>query len=194
MNDEENLAALLARLNAGETEALNEWWERYGSALCRRAHNRLKMRGLHVSVESMDVCQSILLRLVTRIGEGKQAPIDNLEMYLDRAVTNEIRDLLDRMLADRRDRRRVVGNGLEGVDLASDDTTPSQRAFLNEVSAMLREELPPADWQVWELRRQGRTWPEIADQVGEKADSLRIRLERELTRIWKQRGLGDETG
>jgi RNA polymerase sigma factor (sigma-70 family) len=189
--DNEDIDPLLVQLNSGQTEALSELWQRYGPALRRRARNRLKMRGLHMSVESMDVCQSIMLRLMKRIGSGEQKPIDNLEAYLDRALINEIKDLLAKVLADRRDRRRVAQQGLDGVDAASDDTTPSQRAFLNEVSAIVQEELHPEARQIWELRRQGKSWPEIAALLGKNPDALRSRLDRELVRIQKKRGLGN---
>jgi hypothetical protein len=47
-------------------------------ALQRRARNRLEMRGLLFSVESMDVCQSILIRLVKRIRDGEHSPINDI--------------------------------------------------------------------------------------------------------------------
>ncbi len=193
MDDEAKLKMLVARLNAGEEAALNELWSTYGLALQRRARNRLEMRGLRFSVESMDVCQSILIRLVKRIREGKHSPINDIGAYLNRALKNEINNVLDNVVAGRRDHRRIAQQGLDGVDLAGDDTSPSQRALLNEVFAIVREELIPSDRHVWELRGRGMTWVEIGAVVGQNADSLRIRLERELQRIHRQRGWGDET-
>jgi RNA polymerase sigma factor (sigma-70 family) len=193
MDDQAKLKTLVARLNAGDEEALNELWAEYGDALRRRVRNRLKTRGLQVSVESMDVCQSVLQGLVKRIRVDEHEPIENIMGYLVRAAMYKIEDVGDKEKADRRDHRRIVQQGLDGLDLASDDTSPSQRALLNEVFAIVREELTPSDTHVWELRRQGMTWGEIGAVVGQNADSLRIRLERELQRIHRQRGLGDET-
>jgi hypothetical protein len=58
-------------------------------------------------------------------------------------LKNEINNVLDNVSAGRRDHRRIAQQGLDGVDLASDDTSPSQRALLNEVSAIVLEELAP---------------------------------------------------
>ena len=193
MDDEAKLKTLVARLNAGDEEALNELWTKYGEALRRRVHNRLKQRGLHVSTESMDVCQSVLQGLVKRIRVDEHELIKNIMGYLVRAAMYKIEDFGDKEKADRRNHRRSALQGLDGVDLASDDTSPSHRARLNEVSAIVREELAPLDRHVWELRRQGMTWGQIGAVVGRNADSLRIRLERELQRIHRQRWLGDET-
>ena len=193
MDDEAKLKTLVARLNAGDEEALNELRTKYGEARRRRVHNRLKQRGLQVSVESMDVCQSVLQTLVKRIKVDEHEPIENIMGYLVRAAMYKIENFGDKGKADRRDHRRITQQGLDGVDLASDDTSLSQRALLNEVSAIVREELAPLDRHVWELRRQGMTWGQIGAVVGRNADSLRIRLERELQRIHRQRWLGDET-
>lgn len=193
MDEEANLKTLVARLNAGDEEALNELWTIYGEALRRRVRNRLKTRGLQVSVESMDVCQLVLQGLVRRLRVDEHKPIENIMGYLVRAAMYKIEDIGDKEKAERRDHRRIAQQGLDGVDLASDDTSPSQRAQLNEASAIVREELATLDRHVWELRRQGMTWAEIGAVVGQNADSLRIRLERELRRIQRDRGLGDQT-
>ncbi len=62
-------------------------------------------------------------------------PIDDIVGYLVRAAMNKIEDLGDREKADRRDRRRIARQGLDGVDLASDDTSPSQRALKLRISS-----------------------------------------------------------
>lgn len=149
------MKTLVARLNAGDEEALNELWTKYGEALRRRVRNRLKARGLQVSVESMDVCQSVLQGLVKRIRVDEHEPIENIMGYLVRAAMYKIEDFGDKEKADRRDHRRIAQQGLDGLDLASDDTSPSQRVLLNEVFAIVREELTPSDRRVWELRGRG---------------------------------------
>jgi RNA polymerase sigma-70 factor (ECF subfamily) len=176
---------LVTRINAGDTQAFNELWARYGEALRRRARNRLWMAGYSLAAESMDVCQSVLFQVLKRVGTGELPPINDLGAYLAIAVKHKVDQLLEKCLSDKRDARRTEQNAVEEVaEMYDDASAPSHRALVNDLRQMVRNQLPERDRRAYDLHyEQGLTWPEVAEQLGEEPDTLRMRLERALKRI-----------
>jgi DNA-directed RNA polymerase specialized sigma24 family protein len=57
-----------------------------------------------------------------------------------------------------------------------------QRDFMEE----FRKRLSPQEQQLWEQRLQGRSWAEIATELGTDKDVLRIQFNRAVERVTQQ--------
>jgi RNA polymerase sigma factor (sigma-70 family) len=181
----ESLRELIAAVRGGDHDAFRKIVERYGDALRivirRRLHRIVRTR-----LDSEDVVQEAwrsFWEARHRLGDIRTD--EALMKYLQRFVRN-------RVLQTNRDQRReqrtpLMEEPLAGAQpstLEKDVRRPSGRArtasefFLaRERLERLRDSLAPGHWQVVDLRLQGYTQLEIAEQ-------LRI-SERTIRRILK---------
>jgi hypothetical protein len=91
--------------------------------------------------------------------------------------------------SQRRDsRKQAGGDALEG--LLGGDPGPERVAAGRELLEAVRARLSDEERRLADLRGQGMTWPEIAEQVGGNAVALRKQLTRALDRVAEDLGLG----
>jgi hypothetical protein len=81
------------------------------------------------------------------------------------------------------------GNG--ELSLAGDDPTPSRVVAGRELLELVRTRLTEKDRYLAEQRALGRNWQELATELNEKPDALRMRLSRALDKVAADLGLSE---
>ena len=105
---------------------------------------------------------------------------------------NKLVNQANRLKVGRRDiRRDATADGL-APRLADDASDPSEQASARELLEKVRAGLDPVERHLAEQRALGRTWQELADEVGGTDVALRKKLTRALNRVMTELGLGDE--
>src|SRR5437870_13066844 len=96
--------ALLQRVQTGDTEALNELYNRYLMRVLAAVRARLgaELRG---KLETWDVVQDALLASLKNVQSFDQTSEGALLNWLAKIVENRIRDQLDYFHAEKRDHR-----------------------------------------------------------------------------------------
>src|SRR5262249_47859693 len=67
--------------------------------------------------------------------------------------------------------------------------SPSQLAGLNDLRQQVRQHLSKKERHIFDLRAEGRSWEEVAAELGGSVDALRMRYTRAVARVVKELGL-----
>jgi hypothetical protein len=78
------------------------------------------------------------------------------------------------------------------LGVAQQGESPSQIASGNEMIARAKELLGQDERQMAELRAQGQSWDEIAQQMGGTAQARRVQFSRAVDRVSKLIGIEEE--
>jgi RNA polymerase sigma-70 factor (ECF subfamily) len=157
---------------------------------------RLTDPGLYRLLDSMDICQSVLLSFFVRAAAGQydlRDPEDLLNLLVVMA-RNKLASQARRIHSRPPDSRRAGAGPEKLAAMAAAAPGPSQviagRDLLCEVLQRLTEE----ERRLANLRAQGRTWPQISHALGGTAEARRKQLARALDRVSRQLGLDDAGG
>ena len=171
--DGERPADLLARAQAGDAAALNDFVLRYHERLTRVVRIRLGPRGagLRRFLESTDVVQETWKAALNGIGDLRIQGDAQVLSWLARIATNEIHDLVDRVQAERRSLEREQPLAEASVGHPADsEAGPVTRAALSEASEILDRTLAELslDYREVILLRDycGDDWESIAARLG----------------------------
>jgi RNA polymerase sigma-70 factor (ECF subfamily) len=179
------LRTLLERVRAGDQQAATELVRRYEPALRRVVRLRLRDRHLRRRLDSSDVCQSVLVHFLQRVGQGRYditTPEDVLKLLATMARNQVVNDAL-REQAAKRDYRRQAESGAANKELTARGSSPSQHAAAEELLTKARDLISPDEWRLLELRKEGREWSDIARLLGGTAKGLRNQLARAIARV-----------
>jgi RNA polymerase sigma-70 factor (ECF subfamily) len=191
MTDGETLRALLVRIREGDQQAATELVRRYEPALRRTVHLRLRARQLRRFLDSSDICQAVLLRFFVRVAAGLyelDTPEQVLKLLATMARNQVVNEAIHQQAAKRNYRRLVEAGAAEGAAPAP-DSSPSQRVAAAELLEKARALISPGQWQLIQLRKEGREWDDIARQLGGTAEGLRKQLARTIARVTRALGL-----
>jgi RNA polymerase sigma-70 factor (ECF subfamily) len=182
---------LVARARAGDADALNALFERFGPELRRFARGRLprQVRGL---VDTPDVVQETLLQTFTHLNGFENRGEGALRAYMRQVLVNRIRDEI------RRAARRPAGTPIED-EHAAEDRSPLEAAIGREgvdryEAALAR--LRADDRELIIARVElGLSYPEIAMSTGRaSANAARMAVVRALVRLTEAMDDGDDQG
>ena len=190
MSDETSFADFIRRVRAGDERAAEEFCRRYEPLIRTEVRLRLRDPRLRRQFDEGDVCQSVLASFFVRAAAGQfdiDSP-DQLPRLLAVITRNKVAAQVRRHHADRRDYRRSEPLG-PGRDGAAGDTSPSQAVALGELLHEFRKRLTDEERLMADLRAQGQPWSEVAAQLGGKADTRRVQLERAIRRVTLELGL-----
>ncbi|HEY5311461.1 MAG TPA: sigma-70 family RNA polymerase sigma factor [Pirellulales bacterium] len=182
MGDGLTFPELIARVRAGDEEAARELVRAYEPHVRRLIRVRLTDPGLKRQMDSVDICQSVLGSFFVRAALG-QYDIDAPEQLIKLLATmarNKLVNHVDQQHAARRDVRRNEKTSANALDVATNGPTPSRIVSARELLAEARSRLTPEERYLVEQRSGGRTWNELATELGQTADALRVRLGRRL--------------
>jgi RNA polymerase sigma factor (sigma-70 family) len=181
---------LLALVRSGDPEASAELVRQYEPDIRLAIRARLTDPRLRRLLDSMDICQSVLASFFVRVGAG-QYELDQPEQLLRLLKTmarNKLFHAADKQRACRRDYRRQDTDPLP-EEIPNSDPRPDEVAAQRELLTRFHDRLSPRDRRIVELRRAGRTWREVAAEVGGKPDGVRMGHARLVDRFIRQMGL-----
>jgi RNA polymerase sigma factor (sigma-70 family) len=193
MGEELPFAELLRRVRAGDQEAAAELVRLYEPTVRRVVRFRLQGRSV-AAADSMDICQSVLASFFFRAAAGQydiEQP-EHLVQLLARMARNKLASQTRKDLAQRRDRRRLLGGGEIAADVAGAAPTPSRQLMARELLAQAYERMTPEERDLVQRRNDDQAWDDIAAELGETAQNLRKRLSRALNRVARELGLDEE--
>ena len=192
MADSESFADFIRRLRAGDEQAAIELVERYERVIRCEARLRLTDPRLGRLLDSEDISQSVLASFFVRAtaGEYDLSRPEDLMRLLVRMARNKVASQARRQKARAADRLRVEAENIEATVGGATDMARlvAGRDLLEEV----RRRLSPEERQIANLRGQGRSWPEVAAELGGTPEARRKQLTRALDLIAHQLGLEED--
>jgi RNA polymerase sigma-70 factor (ECF subfamily) len=175
-------AALLARVRAGDSEAIGELVRRYEPRV-RLAARTLLGPALRPHLDSVDLAQSVHRTLLAGLREEK-FDFESPEQLLSLVLTVVRRKVAHHWRKMQRQERLSVSD-TSGVDvpsmltsLASPEENPAQSAAINDAVRKVLTTLGETDRRMIELRLSGYSTAEVAAELGLDARILRARLSR----------------
>ena len=192
MADSESFADFIRRLRAGDEQAAIELVERYERVIRCEARLRLTDPRLGRLLDSVDISQSVLASFFVRASAGEYdlSRPEDLMRLLVRMARNKVASQARRQKARAADRLRVEAENIEATVGGATDMARlvAGRDLLEEV----RRRLSPEERQIANLRGQGRSWPEVAAELGGTPEARRKQLTRALDLIAHQLGLEED--
>jgi len=187
--------ALITRVRNRDEDAARELVTRYDSAIRRVVRIHLRDARLRRLLDSSDVCQSVLATFFTRtaLGEYEIDTPDQLVRLLAAITRNKLVNQVHRLKAQRRDIRRTTSLESGGLKLLARTSNPSEQVSARELLDKVRTGLNVEERYLADQRSLGRTWVELARELGGTDVALRKKLTRALNRVLSELGL-DEQG
>ena len=183
---------LLTRVRNGDDQAAEELVRRYETTIRMAIRVRLNHSGLRRLLDSMDICQSVLANFFIRAANG-QFEIETPAQLVNLLVTmarNRFVNHAEYHQAARRDNRRL-DHQADARQLAGVSPSPSRVIAYRELLDQVKQRLSEDEGLLAQRRSAGLSWKEIAEEVGEPADTLRFRLTRALNRVAREFQLDD---
>ncbi len=193
MSDNESFRDLIRRVRARDEQAAAELVRLYEPSIRVAVRVRLKDPSLRRLLDSVDICQSVLGIFFVRAASG-QFELDTPEQLLKLLTTMARNKLTNYALQQRaacRDQRRVQKGGTEEADLIAPGPSASQVVAGQELLQEFRNRLSEEERRLADFRALGRSWAEIAAEVGGNSDQLRMRLARAIDRVTHELKLED---
>lgn len=186
MGDE--FAGFLRRLRAGDPQAAQELVQEYETELRIVARARLRDPRMRRLVDSVDLTQSVFGNFFVRTAAGQfeLETREDLLQLLAQMVRNKAIDHVRRQQAGKRDVGQMEQAPVEEHRVAGGDQTPSQVVSFRELLDQFEERLSDEIRPVSQLRREGHTWEEIGERLGQNGLTLRKRFEKEIGRVAHQ--------
>jgi len=192
MAENESFPDFIRRLRAGDEQAATELVERYERVIRCEARLRLTDPRLRRLLDSVDISQSVLASFFVRASAGEYdlSRPEDLMRLLVRMARNKVASQARRQRARAADQQRVEAKNLEATVAGPTDMVRlvAGRDLLEEV----RRRLGAEERQIADLRGQGRSWPEVAAELGGTPEGRRKQLARALDSIARQLGLEEE--
>ncbi len=170
----EQLPALIERARQGNHQAISFIIDQYGAHLLRVVRRRLLSRQrphLCRLFDWADFVQMVWLDFFhTGIHEVHSADPQQLKSYLSRIAANKVavaeRDYLICQKRSLLQQQSLENRDLPGKQrLISHDSSPEQYAIIDEERQRLKTMGSSRERQVLELRQQGMTYSEVADNL-----------------------------
>ncbi len=200
MDQNDQTLPLLRRVRAGDPEAAAELVRRYEPLIRARVRVWLRLHhpGLLGEVESVDICQSVLLSFFVRAAGGQfdlETP-EQLAGLLVRMARHKVLDQVKRRHAGRRDVRRHERAGGDGAEPIGREPDPLRGLVGRELLDQVRGRLVDEERRTADLCGEGRTWAEVAAAIGGTPGGRRKQLARALDRVARELDIdaGDLSG
>lgn len=191
----DTFAGLLERVRAGDPHAAAELIRKYEPVIRVAVRARLTDTRLRRVMDTMDICQSVLAGFFVRaaVGEYDLAEPGDLIKLLVKMTHNKIASQYRYHLRGRRDVRKTTDAGEDGLDhITGGGHTPDQIAAGKEMLEALRWRLSDEERLIADARSYGKSWQEIAEELGGTPEARRKQLARAVERIAPHLGLDDD--
>jgi RNA polymerase sigma-70 factor (ECF subfamily) len=177
----------MCRVRAGDPQAALDVVRGYEWAIRRQVRVRLTEPDLRRLLDSMDIVQLVWAGFFRRA--AAKYDLDDPQKLLNLLLTLAHHKLIDAARNLRRKRRgggQVVGDiHIEGEPVdphPGPEQVVDERDYLQE----FRKHLLEPDQSLWDQRLHGRSWVEIAAELGTDPNVLRIHFRRTLERVARQ--------
>lgn len=191
MPDATEFQDLIRRVRDRDEHAASELVRRYESVIRRVVRIHLRDARLRKTLDSMDICQSVLASFFVRAALG-QYELDSPEKLLQllTAITrNKLTNQANRQRAQCRDFRREISIGEDAERVLDQASDPSEQVSAREILQKVRERLNTDERYLAEQRALGRGWADLAQELGGTAVALRKKLSRALDLVMTELGL-----
>lgn len=195
MAEADTFASLLARARCGEQEAVAQLVQQYEPKVRLVARVLLGL-ALRPFLDSVDLVQSVHRSLMVGLREDKFA-FDTPENLIALALTMVRRKVARQWRHLKRQQRLESGENYSGdlaqvlVSLSSPRDDPAQAVeFADQVEHLCRD-MSETERRLLELRVQGYSFAEIAQELGLGDVALRVRLTRLRQRLRTKNVLDD---
>src|SRR5262245_44570576 len=188
MPEDSSFQDLLRRVRERDEQAAAELVRRYEPTIRLAVRARLSDPHLRRLLDSVDICQSILANFFVRAAAG-QFELERSEELVKLLVTmahNHLINQVEKHRAARRDQWRIAPGPADEANLADPGPSPSQVIANEELLGEMRRRLTDQERYLAEQRALGRTWAEIAADVGDRPDALRMQHTRALDRVARE--------
>jgi RNA polymerase sigma factor (sigma-70 family) len=188
MSQNDSFRDLIRRVRAGDRQAEYELVERFEPRIRRVVRRRLTDPDLRRLFDSGDVCQSILGIFFDGAKDG-QFDIDKPEQLytlLSTMARNKLTDYARKQRAARRDQRRIAKHVQDQLAAVDPHPDPSEIVAAQDLLLEFRNRLTEEERRIADQRALGRSWTEIAAQIGGNPDALRMQLSRAAARVARE--------
>jgi RNA polymerase sigma factor (sigma-70 family) len=191
MPEETSFRDLIRRVRARDEQAAAELVRRYEGAIRVAVRVRLTDPRLRRLLDSMDICQSVLANFFVRAASG-QFELDSPEQLLKLLTTmarNRLANEARKYRTARRDQGRTRAGVLGEDEVVDRSPDPGQVVANREVLEAFRGRLSAEECRLVDQRGAGRSWVELAAELGESPDAVRVRVTRAIDRAARELGL-----
>ncbi len=182
---------LVERLTAGDAAAAEELVVAFEPDIRRFIHFRLTDPRVREVCDTLDVFQSVLGKFLGRLRAGTLR-FDHpakLRGYLRDLAEYKIRDLV----ADLPKEQQFPEGSAGPYDPAGGSSCDPGKIVENaDVLALVRRRLAADERYLFDQYRLGRSWPELAAELGKKPDALRKQLAYAIDKASRALGLRDD--
>ena len=139
MSEPASFVALMGRVKAGESSAAEELLRQYEPTVRRAIRVRMVNPALRRTMDSMDLCQSVMGSFFVRaaLGQYDLGTPEQLVGLLVRLARNKVADHARHEQAKMRDHRRTKGDGSVVDQIAARQESPSQIGLRQRTARML---------------------------------------------------------
>jgi len=196
LSSDVDFADFLRRIRTGDEDAASELIRCHEPVIRREIRMRLHDPSLYRVMDSMDICQSVMKSFFVRVACGQfdlNEPPQQLKLLVG-MTRNKVAFAARKHRAQKRDIRRREAQGVEELELAGVDASPSRIVAGKELLSLVREHLSDDERRLADLRAGGSEWSAIAAELGGTPDGRRVQLSRALDRVVRQLNLEDSDG
>lgn len=189
MHGEQEFQAFIERIRKGDSSAAEELVRLYEPIVRRQVRMQMVDSRLSRLYDSVDFSQAVMASFFLRGSEFELQEPKDLVRLLVTMARNKLASSARRVLAQKRDgqRRDVDAPLLNQVADGSD--TPSRIISMLELIAEAKKKLTPEEQQLVDLRNDGKSWDEIAVELGGTAQARRMQLARAMERVTESLGM-----
>ncbi|MBY0523851.1 MAG: sigma-70 family RNA polymerase sigma factor [Gemmataceae bacterium] len=184
---------LIRRVRAGEDMAATELVRRYEPAVRRAVRLQLRDPILRRTLDSVDICQSVLASFFVRAASGQydlQEP-EQLVKLLVVMARNKLASQARKSQVTHREESSLEPGGALAAQMVAPGPTPDQQIASRDLLHAFFGQLSTDERQLVHQRSAGRPWTDIARDLGDSPEALRKRLTRALDRAAQQLGLDE---
>jgi RNA polymerase sigma-70 factor (ECF subfamily) len=195
MAESSDFGELLRRVRDGDQDAAVELVERYESVVRRAVHAKLSDSKLKGTLDSMDICQSVMGSFFCRAALGQydlNKPEDLIRLLVSMA-RNKLTDQIRRETTERRGKGKSQHVEIDQLDTPGASPTASRVASAREALEAAWSRLAPDERWIAEERASGRPWAELAAEAGTTPEAIRKKHARALDRVSRELGLDEES-
>ena len=189
MHGDQEFQAFIERIRKGDSSAAEELVRLYEPIVRRQIRMQMVDSRLSRLYDSVDFSQAVMASFFLRGAEFELQEPQDLVRLLMTMARNKLASSARRVLAQKRDgqRRDVDAPLLNQVADGSD--TPSRIVSMLELIAEAKKKLTPEEQQLVDLRSEGKSWDEIAIELGGTAQARRMQLARAMERVTESLGI-----